>query len=182
MQEFVQFFALAIVLLTVIANSLTGWLLLPRLAATHPSQGLFGAWLWVDRESAQYGWMPVAAALLAWEFFVWRKIRKKKTVPKIKNWVSRKILTFVLAAGFAPILPWWLPAGQPPDRTLAALARYPGLPCAVSWGAILLVAVILCVKAETRELLLGKGKVLSVVSVGMLTIFLALTLLGWAFT
>jgi len=40
----------------------------------------------------------------------------------------------------------------------------------------------LCVKAETRELLLGKGKVLSVVSVGMLTIFLALTLLGWAFT
>ncbi len=180
--EFIQFFALAILLLTIVANSLAGWFLLPRLAATHPSHSLFRAWLWMDQETTQYGWMPLAAALLAWEFFVWSKIRKKKTAPKIKRWVSRKILTFVLAAGFAPILPWWLPAGQPPDKTLAALARYPGLPCAISWGAILMVAVVLCIKAETRELLLGKGKVLSAVSVGILMIFLALTLVGWSLT
>jgi hypothetical protein len=126
--------------------------------------------------------MPLAAAFLAWEFFVWRKMRKRKIMPKVKSWFSRKVLTFVLAAGFAPILPWWLPAGQPSDKTLAALARYPGLPCAVSWSAILIVAVVLCLRAETRDLLLGRGKVLTGVSLGMLTIFLALTLLGWSRT
>jgi len=181
-QQFVQLSALAILLITIIGNSVAGWMLLPKLAATHPRLFLFRAWLWSDQECAKYGWMPLAAAFLAWEFFVWRKMRKRKIIPKVKSWFSRKVLTFVLAAGFAPILPWWLPAGQPSDKTLAALARYPGLPCAVSWSAILIVAVVLCLKAETRDLLLGRGKVLTGVSLGMLTLFLALTLLGWSRT
>ena len=181
-QQLVQLVALAVLLLVIVGNSVAGYLLLPRLAATHPRNLIFRAWLWTDLESAQYGWMPVAAALLAWEFFVWRKIRKKKAAPKIKSWVSRKLLTFVLAAGFAPILPWWLPVGQPSDKTLEALSRYPGLPCAVSWSAILIVAVALCIKMETRDLLLGRGKALAAVSLGVLAIFLALTLLGWSVT
>jgi hypothetical protein len=103
-------------------------------------------------------------------------------VTKIKGWVSRKILAFVLAAGFAPILPWWIPASQPSERTLAALSQYPGLPSGISWGAVLIVAIVLCVKAETRYMLLGNGKVLSLVSLGVLTLFLTLTLLGWSFS
>lgn len=181
-QQFVQLVALAVLLLTIIGNSIAGWLLLPKLAAIHPRSFLFRAWLWSDVEAAKYGWMPVATALLAWEFFVWRKFRKKKAMPKIKGWFSRKVLTFVLAAGFAPILPWWLPAGQPSDKTMALLTRYPGLPCAVSWTAILVVAVVLCMKAETRDLLLGRGKVLAGVSLGVLILFLALTLTGWSLT
>jgi hypothetical protein len=181
-QQFVQLSALAILLVAIIGNSVAGWMLLPKLAATHPRLLLFRTWLWSDQEFARYGWVPLAAALLAWEFFVWRKIRKKKIAPKIKSWFSRKVLTFVLAAGFAPILPWWLPAGQPSDKTLAVMGRYPGLPCAISWTAILIVAAVLCLKAETRDVLLGRGKVLTGVSLGVLTIFLALTLLGWAWT
>ena len=181
-QQFVQLSALAILLVTIIANTVAGWMLLPKVVASHPRAFLFRAWLWSDQEGAKYGWIPVAAALLTWEFFVWRKIRKKKIAPRIKSWFSRKVLTFVLAAGFAPILPWWLPAGQPNDRTLAFLGKYPGLPLAVSWSAILIVAVVLCLKAETRDLLLGRGRVLTGVSLGVLMIFLALTLLGWAWT
>ena len=126
--------------------------------------------------------MPLAAALLAWEFFVWRKIRKNKPVPKIKGWVSRKLLTLVLAAGFAPILPWWIPAGQPSDKTLAALAKYPGLPSVISWCAVLIVAAVLCIKAETRDRLLGQGKILAILSLSALALLLALTLLGWSHT
>ena len=182
-QQFVQLLALAVLLLTLIGNSLAGWLLLPKLAANHPQHVFFRAWLWTDLKGAQYGWMPLAAALLAWEWFVWRKVRKKRqTVPKIKGWVSRKVLSFVLAAGFAPMLPWWIPIGQPSDKTLAALASYPGLPCAVSWSAILIVSVVLCIKADTRDLVLGRGRVLSLLSLGCLTAFLALTLVGWSFT
>jgi hypothetical protein len=177
-----QFIGLIVLLLTIIGNSLTAWLMLPRLIAAHPSQLFFRAWLWADLKSALYGWLPLAAALLAWEFFVWRKIRKNKPMPKIKGWISRKILTFVLAAGFAPVLPWWLPAGQPSDKTIAALSGYPGLPCAISWCAVLVVAVILCLKSETRDLLLGQGKTLSLVSLGTLAVLLALTLLGWSLT
>jgi hypothetical protein len=181
-QQSVQLVALSVLLLTIVANSITSWFLLPRLVETRPSHFLFRAWLWVDREGADYGWMPLAAALLAWEFFVYRKIRKRKVAPKVRGWVSRKLLTFVLAAGFAPILPWWLPAGQPSDKTLAALARYPGLPAAVSWGAILLAAMILSAKGETRNSLLGKGTVLTAISLSALAVFLVLVLVGWSLT
>ena len=182
-QQFYQLMALTVLLLTIAGNAITSWFLLPKLAATHPQHFLFRAWLWSDVRTAQYGWMPLAAGLLSWEWFVWRKVRKKRqTVPKIKGWVSRRVLSFVLAAGFAPIVPWWIPIGQPSDKTLAALASYPGLPCAISWSAILIVAIVLCTKADTRDLVLGRGKVLSLVSLGCLATFLALALVGWSFT
>ena len=181
-QQFLQLTALAVLLLAIAGNSLAGLFLLPRLAATHHSSRVFGAWLWMDQESALYGWVPLAVALLAWEFFVWRRFRKRKTAAKIKSWVSRKILTFVLAMGFAPILPWWLPAGQPSDRTLATLSRYPGLPCVVSWSAMAIVALVLAGKAETRDHLLGRGKGLMAVSLTVLTTFVALILFGWSRT
>ena len=180
--QFVQLLSLAVLFLAIAGNSATGWFLLPKLAATHPSGYFFRAWLWVDQESARYGWMPLAAGLLLWEFFVWRKIRRERSVNKIKGWVSRKILAFVLAAGFAPILPWWIPANQPSERTLAALSQYPGLPSVVSWSAVMVVAVVLGFKSETRDRLLGKGKTLSLVSLGTLALVLALTLLGWSQT
>ena len=178
--EWVQLLSLAILLLSTIGNSVAGLFLLPRYSAAHPTGLFYRGWLWADRESSLYGWMPLAAALLLWEFFVWRKMRRAKPVTKIKGWVSRKMLAFVLAAGFAPILPWWIPANQPSEKTLAALSQYPGLPSAISWGAVLIVAVVLCMKAETRDLLLGKGKTLSLLSLGALTLFLALTLFGWS--
>lgn len=180
--EWLQLTSLAVLLLAVIGNAVTQWVLLPKLAATHPSGYFFRGWLWVDRETSLYGWMPLAAALLAWEFYVWRKVRKAKPVAKVRGWLSRKLLTFVLAAGFAPVLPWWLPAGQPSEKTMAVLSRYPGLPCAISWGAILIVATVLCCKAETRNLLLGRGKSLSMISLGAVTLYVTLTLVGWALT
>ena len=181
-RQLLQFVGLVVLLLTIIGNTVVGWRLLPGLAATHHSNYLFGGWLWLDQQGAQYGWVPVAVGLLAWEFFVWWKIRRKKTAAKVKTWVSRKILTFVLAMGFAPILPWWLPAGQPSDKALATLARYPGLPCVLSWSALLVVSVVLVTKGETRDRLLGQGKVLLAVSLSALTVFLGLTLLGWSWT
>ncbi|HJZ63245.1 MAG TPA: hypothetical protein VKD70_02925 [Candidatus Acidoferrum sp.] len=178
----VQLTGLLILLLALLVNSLVAWFLLPRMAANHPGHRFFSDWAWTDRNISMYGWAPIAVALLVWDILVWQKVKKAKAMPKIKGWLSRKMLTFVLAAGFAPILPWWIPAGQPSEKVMSTLATHPGLPALVSWSAILVACALLCVNAETREMLLGRGKALSIVSIGVLALVFGLTVFGWSLT
>ncbi len=169
-QHWFQLMSLSTLSVAVIANGL------PELAV-NPGHWLFRAWLWLDVNASLYGWAGIAFGLLAWEYFVWRKATPK---PKIKGWVTRKLLTFVLVAGIAPAIPWWVPAGQPPERILSAITRYPGVPSLIGWGAVLLVLAVLCLNGETRALLIGRGKVLSVISLVALVAVLALTVVGWS--
>jgi hypothetical protein len=62
------------------------------------------------------------------------------------------------------------------------ISKYPGLPVLLAWGVVLVVLVLLCVDAESRDYLLGHGKVLSVVSMGLLLLVLTMTMVGWAVT
>jgi hypothetical protein len=180
--HWVQLTGLLLLFMATLSNTLIGWFLLPRLAESHPGYRFFPAWAWTDRNLSLYGWVPLAIALLAWDILVWQKVKRTKPMPKIKGWVSRKMLTFVLAAGFAPILPWWVPAGQPSDRILSTFATHPGLPALVSWSAILVACALLCANAETRDMLLGRGRALSVVSMGALILVFCLTVVGWSLT
>ncbi len=164
-------------MVAIACNSLVALFLLPRLVTGHRAGLLFRVWLWLDEKGSLYGWAPVALGLLAWDYFVWRGSR-----PKIKGWITRKLLTLVLVAGLAPLLPWWVPAGQPPEGVLAAIARHPGLPSILAWGIVIFVATLLCINAETRDSLLGHGRVLSLVSLGVLLLVLAMTLVGWSIT
>jgi hypothetical protein len=168
--------SLVTLLVTVLWNALVGMLLLPRLAEARHSH-FVRAWLWFDHNAALYGWVPLACALLAWDYLVWKDGR-----PKIRGWFTRKLLTFSLAAGFAPMLPWWIPAGQPPGEFLAMIGRYPGVPAPLAWGVVLLVLLLLCINAESRDYLLGEGKGLSMTSVGLLLLVLGMTLLSWSAT
>ena len=170
-----QFMSLLTLTVAVFCNTVVGLLLLPRLAERRHSHVLFRGWLWFDRKAALYGWVPLVLALLAWDYFVWKAER-----PKIKGWLTRKLLTFSLAAAVAPMLPWWIPAGQPPGEFLSLIGKYPGVPCLLAWGAVLVVTVLLCVNAESRDRLLGHGKALSLVSLGLLLLVLAMTLVGWS--
>jgi len=113
---------------------------------------------------------------------VWQKVKKARAVGKIKGWVSRKMLTFVLAAGFAPILPWWIPAGQPSEKIMATFATHPGLPAVASWAAILVACALLCANAETRDMLLGRGRALTLVGLAAMVAVLGLTIVGWSLT
>jgi hypothetical protein len=83
-------------------------------------------------------------------------------------------------AGIAPIIPWWMPADQPPHNFMSAISKYPGLPSAVAWGVVVFVITLLCVNAETRDSLLGHGKVLSLVSLAVLLLLVTLTIVGWS--
>ncbi len=173
-RHWLQFVSLIALLVAVAGNSLVAWFVLPHRVTGLHDQFLFRAWIWLDAKASLYGWVPVAAGLLAWDIFVWRASR-----PKVKGWVTRKLLTFTLLAGVAPFIPWWVPAGQPPKNFLTAVGSYPGLPSLLSWGVILFVITLLCINSETRDSLLGHGKVLSLVSLGALLLLLALTIIGW---
>lgn len=172
-----QLMSLATLFVAIACNELVGWLLLPRAVAGSQPKLVFQAWFWFDQKFALYGWVPLAAALLAWDFLVWKEAR-----PKLKGWFTRKLLTLSLTAGVAPILPWWMPSGAPPGQFLSMIGKYPGLPALVAWSVILVVVVLLCIDAESRDYLLGDGKVLSIVSLSMLTAVLAMTLVGWVVT
>jgi hypothetical protein len=175
-----QFMSLMTLLLAVACNALVALLLLPRLAeSAHSAQSraLFRGWIWFDHQAAMYGWVPVAAGLLAWDYLVWKEAR-----PKVRGWFTRKLLTLSLAAGVAPILPWWIPAGAPPGQFLSMIGKYPGLPVLLAWTVVLVVLVLLCIDAESRDYLLGHGKVLSLVSIGLLMVVLTMTVAGWAAT
>ncbi len=62
------------------------------------------------------------------------------------------------------------------------IAKYPGLPVLLAWAVVLVVLVLLCIDAESRDYLLGHGKVLSLVSIGLLIVVLTMTVVGWAAT
>jgi hypothetical protein len=114
---------------------------------------------------------------------VWRRSRiARQTDQKIKGWITRKLLTFVLVTAVAPILPWWIPAGQPPDSFLAKIGRYPGLPVGLAWLSVTATLVLLCWNPSTRDSLLGHGRILSLIGIATLLLVLTLTLLGWSLT
>ena len=173
--ELFQLASLITLLLVVLSNGLVAWRLLPRYSHLQHAGLYFRSWLWITDKAAIYGWAPLAVAILAWDYFVRRKARQK-----IKSWLTRKLLSFVLVAGVTPVLPWWVPAGQPPQNFMSLIHRYPGLPSGLAWLAISMVILALCANAESRLALLGTGRVLSAVSVASLLILLALTVVGWS--
>lgn len=172
-----QLMSLVIMLVAVVCNGIVVMFLLPQLALGPHSRFMFRVWWWFDHKVALYGWVPLAVGLLVWDYFVWKEAR-----PKVKGWLTRKLLTLSLAAGVAPMIPWWIPAGQPPGEFLAMIGKYPGLPMLLAWGVVLVVFVLLCMDAESRDFLLGHGRTLSVVSTGMLLLVLVMTIIGWSMT
>ena len=62
------------------------------------------------------------------------------------------------------------------------ISRYQGLPAMLAWGVVLVVTIILCIDPESRDYLLGHGRMLSIAGTGMLVLVLAMTLIGWSLT
>jgi hypothetical protein len=182
-RQWFQLMSLITLLAAAACNSAVGWLVLPRLGhAAHRAGGLFRAWLWLDSRIAVYGWIPIIGGLLAWDYFIWRRAKLKGTRPKIKRWVTKKLLTLVAAAAVTPLIPAWVPAGQVSQQFLDMIGRYSGLPATLAWATVGFVLALLCGHRQTRDSLLGHGKALSLISLGALITVLAITLLGWSLT
>ncbi len=172
-QHWLQLMGLVTLAVTMACNALVAMLLLPRLVAGQQAPALFRAWLWFSDKFSSYGWVAFAVALLVWSFWLRRGQKLQK-----KEWVARLLLLLLLFGGFAALLLRWVPA-RAVTVIRAAINAHPGSASTLSWGVIVSVVGLLCQNVETRDSLLGDGKVLSLVSVGLLLLLLTMILLAW---
>jgi hypothetical protein len=56
------------------------------------------------------------------------------------------------------------------------------VPPLLAWGVVLVVAVLLCINAESRDYLLGHWKALNMVSLGLLLLVLTMIVVSWSVT
>jgi hypothetical protein len=184
-----QLMSLVTLVIAAACNCLVACLLLPQLLAAHahrPATMHAGfairAWLWTDLTASAYGWIPLALGLLIWDHFL-RQESQSVMSEKIKDWVVRVLLIVAFVTGVAPLVPRWL---RPPAALLMTRAKLPHLPMLTAvpelawllpWGMVGLAAALLCLSAETRDALLGHGRILSAASVVVLVLVLMLTLL-----
>lgn len=170
-------------------NALVACFLLPRLIAAHAQRPaamhagfVVRAWLWTDLKASAYGWIPLGLGLLAWDHFL-RQESQTVISEKIKDWVVRLLLIVGFVTGVVPLVPRWL---RPPAAMLATHAKLPHLPMLAAvpelswllpWGLVGLATALLCLNAETRDALLGHGRVLGAASVVVLVLVLMMTLI-----
>jgi hypothetical protein len=185
-----QLTSLVTLVVAAACNSVIACLILPRLAAERGTRFAVAhhvfairAWLWTDLKAAIYGWIPLALGLLAWDYFI-RQESSPVMSEKIKGWLVRGLLILAWIPGVAPLVPHWL---RPPAAVLVTAAKLPHVPGLASvsgltwllpWAMVALAAALLCINAQTRDSLLGHGRVLSTVSLVVLVTVLMLTLIS----
>jgi hypothetical protein len=186
-----QLTSLATLLLALACNCLAFVLFVSRRVAPLHVRGRFvylrlyavHAWLWMDAKAALYGWAPLAVTLLIWDYFAWpesRPILKER----IKRWAMRVLLVFALASQIFPFFPRSFRA----RAALLVSAKLPPLPISfppafsslLPWLLVSISAILLCIEADTRDSLLGRGRVLGLISLVVLSLVLGLNLLAFA--
>ena len=103
---------------------------------------------------------------------------------RIKRWIVWVILIFAFLGQTVPVIALWI---RPPAAILSIAAKLPRLPASITpsllalmpWVSVSVAVALLCMSAESRDELLGRGRVLSAVSLGLLVTVLTLSL--WAF-
>lgn len=194
-RHWLQLTSLATLLIAAVCNSLASTFLrasaLAHSAASHRGSSLapslkasaIAIWLWIDGRASLYGWAPLAIALLTWDYFAWPEWRPALR-ERIKRWVIRSLLVSAFLVPIVPLFPRWI---RPPAALLLMAAKLPRFPipmrpafsAAVPWAIVALAAALLCMNAETRDSLLGRGRALSVASLGILLTVLTFTLLAF---
>lgn len=174
-RHWLQLAGLATLTVAIVWNSLLALLFLSRLA-NGDQVPMFRTWLRLNDLVASYGWAALAMALLVWSFWA----RRGYTILR-REWVARVFLILLLLAGIAAAPLPWLPARL--GRVYLTLTHnYPGLAPTLAWAMIVSVVGLLCMSSETRDSLLGHGRVLTLVSLGLLVLILGLMTLGWSAT
>jgi hypothetical protein len=175
-RQWLQLTTLLMLMVTFACNSLVDLYLLRRLVAGRSHSLSFRAWAWFNEGFSSYGWVVVALSLLIWS--IWSR---EDWIKHITEWVTRGLLILLLLAGAAAALLPHIP-GRPTAGIRALLARYHDAAMMLPWGIVALVAGLLCLNTETRDSLLGRGKLSTLISAGILLMVLTMILQAWSAT
>jgi len=175
-RQWLQLTTLLMLMVTFACNSLVDLYLLRRLVAGRSHSLSFRAWAWFNQGFSSYGWVVVALSLLIWS--IWSREDWSK---HITEWVTRGLLILLLLAGTAAALLPHIP-GRRAAGIRAVLSRYHDATMMLPWGIVALVAGLLCLNTETRDSLLGRGKLSTLISAGILLMVLTMILQAWSAT
>ncbi|MFQ5695179.1 MAG: hypothetical protein ACE5HB_04245 [Terriglobia bacterium] len=173
-RHWLQLVGLTTLTLALGLNALIASVLLPRLVESRHASAWLGGWLWVNEQLSALGWAVIAAGLLLWAY--WPRYGYQ---PEKEMKAARLLLILVLAAGAVGLVLPLVSAGSLLGAKAALLANAK-LAAGGAWGLVVLAVALLCGNAETRDLLLGDGRALSLVSLGVLALMLGLVVLGWS--
>lgn len=177
-RQWLQLVGLITLAVAFASNSVVTLSLLPGLAGGRQPR-LFHIWLRLSDALSSYGWVAVVLALLVWSFWLRRGYELQK-----KEWAVRLLLVLVFLVGIGAALLPGIPVAQ--GASILSIGHFvrgnPGLPSTLAWGALVLIVAILCLNQETRDSLLGHGRTLSLVGLGLLLLELAMMTLGWSVT
>jgi hypothetical protein len=177
-----QLMSLVTAMIAIAGNTLVAWLLFPRLPAGNQGRLAIRAWYWMDMKAAVFGWVPLGLGLLVWDYFFWQESRPLMR-ERIKGWIVRMLVMIAFASGLAVSFPRWIRMPIAVSTALAQVPRFPGIsvaPSMLPWVMIALAAALVCINSDTRDSLLGHGRVLSSVSLGLLLLVLTMTLVAFA--
>lgn len=172
-RHWLQLVSLVTLTIAIACNSLVALFMLPRLVTGQQTPVLFRSWLWLNEKLSLYGWLVIAVAVLAWAYWPHYGYEPEREVR-----LARILLILLLVASIAALVLQWIPAG-PAAVVPATMQKNPGLASALAWGAVAVVVGVLCLNGDTRDRLLGDGRVLSLVGLGLLLLVLVLIPLGW---
>ena len=175
-RQWLQLVSLFTLVVTFACNSWVDLYLLRRLVAgsTHPAA--FHAWRWFNEKFSLFGWAAMAVALLTWSLWPRRDSEMQK-----KEWMARSFLMLLLLAGAVILLLPKIP-GDGAAHFRGALTNHPAVVLSLPWAIVALASGILCLDSETRDSLLGHGRVSTLISGGLLLLLLSMILLAWSAT
>jgi hypothetical protein len=130
-------------------------------------------WLNVSEFVWLYGWIALGVYLPAWAYY-WRKKYGYSLEIGVRVGIGFVVILLMgaLAQPIFPRMGWtWA------ERLRTSLDSHSELGIVVGWAVVALALVSICCNCESRDRLLGRGKGLAFLALGVLCIILALNLL-----
>jgi hypothetical protein len=138
-----------------------------------PHESVARVWLMISEFAWRYGWIALGVYLPVWAYY-----GRKKYGYSFESGVQVGIgfvVMLLIGAIARPLLPRMGWTGAEALRT--TLDSHPALGIVMGWTVVALALVSVCSNSESRDRLLGRGKGLALLSIAVLCIILALTLL-----
>ena len=135
---------------------------------------LIRIWIGISEFLSIHGWLVLAVALLVWAFWPHHGY-----TPEMPVRIGQGLLILALLSGLTGVIFPFIGADWAKGVN-DFLAGNPGVIPTLNWSLVVLALGGICYNAETRDFLLGTGKILSMVSLGVLSLVIILSIATWA--